>query len=371
MIAKIFFKRSLGFLLISMFLSGCGTGTQYRFVDNLKTDEYLFQISNPTESRKSELTSQDLLAIANREGIDKIGYLGVDNSVQFAEINKNYPVVPNTREAYEAAVEQTHKMRLGQTAAFFADADIRTSGFIKDTDGRAISLTGLFELIAPRQTAEGITRDLASGVVVGAVSGAMVINSVNAAVAPQGLQLSPYGRDAVMGGQLAIGMAAGAIGSAIRVSIDNQRYKDTVQSLTRSSTFSEAMNGAGYGGCPVPNTPPIECLYPTTTLLPGMYVFGKDGSFFKEKPIVVAPGVIKRFLIVRVKRNLDFSENFVIATVVGTYRGGKFEEKFPHTNGWHYQISNLAKITLQSVDLKDSETTYFALKKATSNMQIF
>jgi hypothetical protein len=364
-------RTYLWLVLIPAILSGCATGAQYRFIENLKTDDLLYTNAAVPEKFKAETRPEELLRIAQREGIDKIGYVGPDTSTQFIELNKAFPVIPHTDEAYEEAVGQIHKMRLGQAAAFYADSDIRTSGFIKDRDGRAISLSGFFEATSPTQTSEGLGRDLAGGAIAGAVSGAMTINSVNAAVAPQGLQLSAYGREAVMGGQVALGFAAGAIASAIRVAIDSQRYKDAVQALTRSSSLSEAMNGAGYGACPLPTTPPLACYNDLKTPLPGMSVIGSEGSFFKEKPIVVAPGVIKRFLILRVKRHLDFSEDFVIATVVGTYRGPNFEEKFPRTNGWNYQISNLAKITLKATDLKDPETTYFALKSVTKGSKIF
>lgn len=326
-------------LLILSTLSGCAN---LDWANNLKPDELIY---DNRSSSASPVTAIDYKSY----GSDQIGFVGINASEESLKADELFPIKPHTESDIERIHTHNHRWRLGQVLVFTADIDPRTSGFLKDAKNKPLSISGRFEPNANSAMAQGVT----SGVVSGATLGVMTVNSINHQVASAGLKLSDAGSNAVMGGQMALGLIGGLIAGGIHASM----AESALNGIIAGKNFGERMDVT------------------TTTaahLLPNLNSLGPYGWLVKNSaPVVIAPGVIKRYFMKLGQKTLDYKNECYIITAVGVFRGKEYENKYPNTLGWSYSISNMALIYLSSDDISNPEKLFRAIKRETSGKNIF
>ena len=330
--------KKLILIAIALFmLSGCAN---LDYAKNLKTEELLYDsnnFNNITSVVKKIASAEEYKNI----GSEKFGYIGIDNSESRKELELTFPVMPHDKQSLdEISDSHNHRMRLGQALVFSADIDRRTSGFLKDSNGKPISISGRFETDAN----SAITQGLASGVVVGAVSGVMAVNSMNNQLAPSGLKLSNAGANAVGGGQMAQGLIAGLIAGGIHAHVAEQSLKE----ILVAKNFGEMMQGTTLTAA---------------HLLPNLGALGPDGLVRSSVPVVMGPGIVKRYFLKLISKTIDYKNEFSLITVVGSYRGKKYQESYPNTLGWEYHISNLSLLYLNSDEISDAEKSFIGIRR--------
>lgn len=326
------------FILIFLALSGCAS---LDYAKNLKPDELLYDDSL---SFSSSLIAADYKSF----GSDRRGFVGTDISEESSKIDDFFPIKVHTDSDLERIHSHNHRMRLGQALVFTADIDPRTSGFLKDTKNRPLSISGRFEPNANSAIAQGAT----SGVVIGATSGVMAVNSMNNQVASSGLKLSDAGSNAVMGGQMAQGLIAGFVAGGIHASM----AESALNGIIAGKNFGERMEATTLTAA---------------HLLPNLAALGPDGLVRSAAPVVIAPGVVKRYFLRFGQKTLNYKNEYYLITAVGVFRGKNYENKYPNTLGWSYSISNMALIYLSPDEVSDPEKSFRAVKRETAGQNIF
>ncbi|WP_158270671.1 hypothetical protein [Limnohabitans sp. Bal53] len=321
-------------LVITLFMSGCAS---LDYANNLKTDELLYD-------NRSSFAVTDYKSV----GSDRHGFVGIDTSDESAKIDQLFPVKFPTDSDLEKLHNHNHRMRLGQALVFTADIDPRTSGFLKDSKNRPLSISGRFEPNAN----SAITQGVASGVMIGATSGVMAINSINNQVASAGLKLSDVGNNAVMGGQMAQGLIAGLIAGGIHASM----AESAVNGIISGKNFGERMEATTLTAA---------------HLLPNLAALGPDGLIRSSAPVVIAPGIIKRYFLRFGQKTLDYKNEYYLITAIGVFRGKEYENNYPNTLGWSYSISNMSLLYLSPDDVSDPEKSFRAIKRETAGKKMF
>jgi hypothetical protein len=320
-----------------MLMTGCAN---MDYAKNLKSEELLYDAVN-FENGKSKFKKTSIDGGYENIGSDKFGYIGTDNSDSRKELDYIYPVIPHDKQALEAISEShNHRMRLGQVLVFSADIDRRASGFLKDNTGKSISISGRFE----NDANAAITQGLASGVVVGAASGVMAVSSMNNQLASSGLKLSEAGTNAVGGGQMAQGLIAGLIAGAIHAAVAEQSFKEIIA----AKNFGEMMQGTTLTAA---------------HLLPNLEALGPDGQVRNSAPVVIGPGRVKRYFLKFTQKTIDYRNEYCLITVLGSYRGKKYQESYPNTLGWEYYITNMSLIYLNSDEISNPEKRFIGIRR--------
>lgn len=330
-------KKSILLSCVILF-SGCAS---LDYAKNLKSDELLYDADSHPPGVSVVVDYKSI-------GSNRQGFVGTDVSEESLKIDELFPIKAHTDSDLERIHSHNHRMRLGQALVFTADIDPRTSGFLKDTKNRALSISGRFEPNANSAIAQGVT----SGVVIGATSGVMAVNSINNQVASAGLKLSDAGSNAVMGGQMAQGLIAGLIAGGIHVSM----AESALNGIISGKNFGERMEATTLTAA---------------HLLPNLAALGPDGLVRSSAPVVIAPGVIKRYFLRFGQKTLDYKNEYYLITAVGAFRGKEYENKYPNTLGWSYSISNMALIYLSPDDVSDPEKSFRAIKRETAGKNIF
>lgn len=327
-------------LSMVILLVGCAN---LDFAKNLKSEDLLYDsyaLSMVVENNSNEHW--------RKIGNDKNGFVGIDTSEETLKTDELFPIKVHTDSDLERIHGHNHRMRLGQALVFTADIDPRTSGFLKDTKNRPLSISGRFEPNANSAIAQGAT----SGVVIGATSGVMAVNSINNQVASAGLKLSDAGSNAVMGGQMAQGLIAGLIAGGIHASM----AESALNGIIAGRNFGERMEATTLTAA---------------HLLPNLAALGPDGLVRSSAPVVIAPGVVKRYFLRFGQKTLDYKNEYYLITAVGVFRGKEYENKYPNTLGWSYSISNMALIYMSPDDVSDPEKSFRAIKRETAGKNIF
>jgi len=327
-------------LSMIILLVGCAN---LDFAKNLKSEDLLYD-----SYALSRAVGSNSYENWRKIGNDKIGFVGIDASDETLKIDELFPIKAHTDSDLERIHSHNHRMRLGQALVFTADIDPRTSGFLKDSKNRPLSISGRFEPDANSAIAQGVT----SGVVIGATSGVMAVNSINNQVASAGLKLSDAGSNAVMGGQMAQGLIAGLIAGGIHASM----AESALNGIISGKNFGERMEATTLTAA---------------HLLPNLAALGPDGLVRSSSPVVIAPGVVKRYFLRFGQKTLDYKNEYYLITAVGMFRGKEYENKYPNTLGWSYSISNMALIYLNPDDVSDPEKSFRAIKRETAGKNIF
>jgi hypothetical protein len=338
-------KLRIFLLALTLLLTGCAN---LDYAKNLKPEELLYQTDVAISDKTKNLSQEDLINLYMKVGSDKEGYVGSYDSEQRRAWDTQYPILAHDEKALDKLTGFRYRTRLGQALIFAADIDQQTSGFLKDSKGKSISVSGRFE---PDANA-AMTQGLASGVVVGATSGVMAVNSINSQLAPSGWKLTNAGANSVAGAQMAQGLVAGLIAGAIHASMAETAMKD----ILSAKNFGERMTAT------------------TTTaahMLPGFRALGPDGLMKSAKSVVVAPGVVKNYYMSSGEKTIDYKTEFYLFTVVSTFRGKAIEDAYPNTEGWDSIISNMAIIRLNADERNDAAKAFYGIKREAVNRRLF
>lgn len=324
----------LFFPLVLVF-TGCAN---LDYTKNLKQDELIYSTSNQGAISKINI---NLPIEYQKIGAEKTGYVGEDLTEDRKQLDINFPIVPHDKASLDAISDShNHRMRIGQALVFSADTNQRTSGFLKDKDNKPLSISGRF---TPNPDA-AILQGLTSGVAIGAASGVMTVNSINSQLSSSGLKLSQTGTNAVAGGQMAQGLVAGLLAGGIHAAMAETAIKEIVS----AKTFGEMVQGTTLVAA---------------HLLPNLAALGPDGLVGTSAPIVLAPGIVKRYFLKFNQKTLDYKNQYTLITAIGTYRGRSYEEKYPYTSGWDYYISNMALFYLNADESNDPEKSFIGIRR--------
>lgn len=326
-------------------LTGCAN---LDYAKNLKPEELLYQTEQlKVEARK--LASQDELQnLYLNLGSDKEGFVGSYKSETRKEWDNKYPIVAHDEKALSKLTGSNYRMRLGQALVFAADVDPQTSGYLKDSKGSPVSVSGRFE---PDATS-AMTQGMASGVVAGATSGAMAVNSINSQLAPSGWKLSSTGANSVAGAQMAQGLLAGVIAGALHASMADTAMKEIIAAKNFGERIGATTLIAAH-------------------LLPSISPLGPDGLTRSAKPVVVEPGIVKNYFMSAGKKSIDYKTDFYIFTVVSTYRGKTLEDSYVNTEGWDSIITNMVSIRLNLDEITDPAKSFQGIKREVTSRKIF
>jgi hypothetical protein len=338
-------KHHIFLIAITLLITGCAN---LDYAKNLKPEELLYQTEVANSGGEKTHSQEEIVNLYMKVGADKEGYVGSYASEQRKMWDTKYPILVHDDKALDKLMGFNYRTRLGQALIFAADIEPQTSGFLKDSKGKPISVSGRFEPDANAAMTQGLT----SGVVVGATSGVMAVNSINSQLAPSGWKLTNAGANSVAGAQMAQGLVAGLIAGAIHASMAETAMKE----ILTAKNFGERMTAT------------------TTTaahMLPGLRALGPDGLIKSAKPVVVAPGVVKSYYMSAGEKAIDYKTTFHLFTVVSTYRGKPFEDDFPNTGGWDSIISNMASIRLNADEINDAEKSFIGIKREAINRKLF
>ena len=333
-------------LLCILGLSGCAS---MEYVSRVKPGDWLYGKEHHPASGE-RLSGAGIEQAALRIGADKTGFIPPDRTDERLAFEREFPAVAATDEAFERLATHGHSTRAAQVIFFAADIDDRTSGFLKDPRGNPLSVTGRFSVDGSSAISQGVVMGGASGL----ASGAMAISSINNQVASQGLKLSPAGRNAVMGGNMASGLFAGFIAGAIHAG----QAESAFNGFLESHSFGERMEHSTLTAAHV---------------LGGASPLGVAGEWSTgSKPVLVTPGVAKRvFLAAAEQKEINLRQRLFLISTVAVYRGGAYESQYPNTSGWEYRITNLNTLIAPAGFFSaDAEARYLALKRAIAQANI-
>ena len=338
-------KFRIVLVAFTLLITGCAN---IDYVKNLKPEELLYQTDVAISDNAKKYSQEELINLYMKVGGDKEGYVGSYASEQRKNWDVQYPILAHDDKALDKLTGFRYRTRLGQALIFAADIEPLTSGFLKDSKGKPISVSGRFEPDANAAMTQGLT----SGVVVGATSGVMAVNSINSQLAPSGWKLTNAGANSVAGAQMAQGLVAGVIAGAIHATMAETAMKEIIS----AKNFGERMTAT------------------TTTaahMLPGLKALGPDGLIKSAKPVVVAPGIVKSYYLSAGEKTIDYKSELYLLTVVSTYRGKAFEDAYPNTEGWDSLISNMAFIRLNADERNDAAKAFAGIKREVANRNLF
>ena len=305
------------FVLVFALLSGCASTPEY--VKNLKTEEYLYSDSVAFDQTK------DLESIALTVGSDRTGFIPPDRSEDRKSFENKYPIALPSADDYENIEGLIKDRKIGQVLRLSADLDKRTSGFVKNENGQAVSVSGMVKVT---------TEPFAAGALTGGAS-QVIATSTSSASAINPTQSAGYN----IGAGLGLGIIVGGIHSL------------QVDSAMRGIISKDDFGGRMEETTSVPSMPTATRLSPV--------VWKKRG---RTAPIKVTEGIIKTIYEVNGGKNLRYRDNIFLLSTVAVYRGSLYKSKYPETEGWEFRITNINLIEIPEVD--DGESKYRAIKKA-------
>lgn len=335
------------YLLCIFILPGCAS---MEYVSRLNPDDLLYGKEYLQVSRNiSNLGGVSIEGIALKVGEDKTGFIAPDRSDERLAFEKEFPAVAATDEEFDRLAGHNNTVRAAQVIFFSADIDDRTSGFLRDSRGAPLSVTGRFSV----DNSSAISHGVMMGGVSGIASGAIAISSINNQVASQGLKLSPMGQSAVMGGNMASGLLAGFIAGVIHA----RQAESTFNGFLESKSFGERMEHSTL----------------TAAHVLGMAnPLGTAGEWnTRTKSVLVTPGVAKRIFWAIGQKETNLRQRLFLISTVAVYRGGAYESKYPNTLGWEYRITNLNTLIAPIGFLtSDPEERYISLKRAITEAKV-
>ncbi|OMH31734.1 hypothetical protein BGP75_16560 [Motiliproteus sp. MSK22-1] len=272
------------------------------------------------------LTPTELEEIASIVGSDKTGFIPLDRSPDRITFEAEYPIVEANARALDALVSHNHNIRIGQAIALGADFSPRTAGFLKDSSGKPLSITGKVSYRTEEAVSQGISLGATTGVAMGVAS----VGAINQQASQVGMQLTPSGTTQVMTTQIITNVASGFIAGAIHASMANTAMKG----ISQANNFGERVE---------------ETTLTAAHVMGGSGPIGPYGNLStRMPPTYITNGVVKRILATYNTKNSEVngSVRMVFITTVGTYRGDKYEKKYPYSSGWEYRITNLNQTLL-------------------------
>jgi len=233
---------------------------------------------------------------ANSVGKGEPGFIPPDNSAERKAFDKEFPIIDNGSKE----PDDPNIAKLTASVAYSADTDHRTAGKIKDPEGNVLSLTNGF--LDPRiaERSAGTTAVMAGST--GMVAGM------------------------VMGG----GLVGGTVGGIIAGAMLNSSVRSSLEELATTKDFGSRIDTIG-------------------NVLAGRMMAMDEPKFTK-----VAPGVYKATYItsavdpkIAAQKDIQMGSDTkpsqrhaVQLTVVSTYRGPAYAEKYPASKGWETSITN-------------------------------
>ena len=284
--------------LFFLIMSGCAHNQE--FISKIKKEQWLYN----DEYSTSDLFDYDAI------GSDKSGYIPKDKTPARLDFEKTYPRENPKLEDIEAIKSSGYIRRLGQVIRLASDLDKRTSGFIKDDYGIPLSVSGNIDVnpVNPIETAaiSGATQAIAAS-----SSSASLINPAQ-------------GAGYNIGAGLVVGLVAGIIAQA---QIDSA-MKGIISKEDFGSRMEETTFAAGA---------------------PGASIMSKYGFLYNGNHILLPNKSVKSIFAVEGTQDISRRTRIFIITVNGVYRGLKYKEKFPKTEGWEFTITNMNSIVIKEL----------------------
>jgi len=335
---------------LSIIVSACakiGPPEGYNGPPLYHADEYV-----PKANIATPLIAIEKEEIALTVGSDKTGFIPPDRSPDRIIFESEYPIVKTDASALDALISHNHNLRIGQAIAIGADFEPRTAGFLKDPLGKPISITGKVSYRTNKALSQGISLGVTTGMVMGANS----VAPINQQAAKVDLQLTPTGTAEGMTSQIVDGVFIGLIAGGIHASVANTAMTGIAQAKNFGERVGETTLLAGH-------------------VMGGASPLGAYGNMnTRIPPVYMADGVVKRILATYPIENakLNGSTRFIFITTVGTYRGDKYEKKYPYSSGWEYRVTNLNLIGLPfgTIEKWDGKPSLEVLIQAISSADI-
>lgn len=294
-------------------LPGCASNQEWR--KSITLERLLWDRNPKSYQNFITLDAENLAKIV---GADKSGFIQPDKSSQRIEFENNFPALVPDEKSVDYAINNQDLSKLGQALAWSADLDLRTSGYLKDENGRPISITGRFDLSKVDTTIDTI-------------SNATVTMAAHAAMG-QAAVVTPGVSPALSG--LGIGLAAGVLTSII----DAQIIGDATNGFIASKTFGERMRYTISFPSAERKIPKLMAISPH---------LGNKAQ--QETAVLINNKIIKRVFIKGTDEvKFNYMKDIFIVSAVGIYRGEKYTAIHPETNGWEYQITNINKVEVPS-----------------------
>lgn len=322
---KLFQIIGLGMaMFVSVALNGCATAD---FRKNLTAQDRVFGSINALKINKD----RDLEAASKEVGREFTGFVPPETSEARLIFERDYPATSFSGDVKQI-FDSTYLDRVGQSVAWGIDLEKRTSGFLKDNENRQISVTGRFKLDVAGVVSDAAVMSGATNMVSAAATGFQVTPTMNAAVG---------------------GLGVGLVGGLIAGAITGYNVNQTINGFLKSGSFGERMEHSAGSASTKMHVP---FFYPVDEYLLSHYSGGVD-------PVDILPGLV-RFVFAREgSDNVDYSKDMYFASVVGVYRGKKYEELFPKTKGWEFRVTNLNVIKTPG-QKEDRIKYYISLREA-------
>ena len=292
-------KNKLTLLVLVITCAGCAHNQE--FISKIKKEQWIYD----DEYTESDVSRMDLT------GVSKTGYVSPDMTANRIKFDSDFPVVIPKQDNIESIKSFRYKNRLGQVIRLSADLDKRTSGFIKDEFGVPMSVTGYID-VNPVSSVETAVISGASQAIAASSSSASLINPT---------QSAGYN----VGAGLIAGFIAGAI---VQVQIDT-----AIKGIISKEDFGSRMEETTFAA-----------------EAPKAYIMSKYGFLYGGDHIVQPNGTVKSIFTVLGKQDISRKTRIFILTTLGVYRGGKYKEKFPKTEGWEFMITNMNSIVVKEME---------------------
>ena len=319
-------------LTVAVLSSGCANN---QYLNELKQNDFLYQIKQDaaTELLISEATKSENLV--RKLGKNKSGYVQPDNSEERLLFENKFPMVKPAESDYASLTGTYHELRSGQVVLLSVDLDKRTSGYLKETNGTPISISGRFQI----DESKLMSGSLMTGAIAGVAIGATNISLTNSNLSNSGLKLTPAGQNNLM----LSGVATGLIGGLFVGMITSAQMNSALDGIINSSSFGERMVNSTF----VLEMPHARPLRP-------------DGRIDKVR---ITEGIVKKVLTYSGPLEADYRQRCYLISIIAVYRGKLYADKYANTQGWEYIITNINMIRAPRGSA-DPEANFRGIKKA-------
>jgi hypothetical protein len=317
--------RKLAALFLVFLLVGCASQADFR--QNLKSEDYLFNDNRYTAIQEiySESSISELVGKYS-------GYIPLIQSKERAEFENIFPATRFDNQAQDSINASSYIHRLGQVMRLSADLDARTSGFAKDETGKPYSVSGMIENIRGVDTSSAISAGAAQAILASTGSSAVI---------------SP---GAGLGANVGLGLFAGFVAGAIH----QIQSEAAIKGIVSKKTFGERMEETTF-----------SIAAPSATSLSKFGEMTRSGNFAK-----ISPYSVYGILAVNSGKDLTYHNRVSLLGVVGTYRGSKYRDLYPKTEGWEFTITNIVLVKIQDADMFIPAKSNAALRKEFSRVGI-